>query len=135
MVMALMAILALGAYSALLNYYRTSIIDTELNSLVSFISRARQHAIGNATGSEYSIKFLPDKYVIFSGNTYLDGASGNDDHALEVGVVIDTTFSSDTVTFNAFTGRTGQAGSISIFAYGAVRQININSLGIVESII
>lgn len=121
---------AIGAF----NYYRTVTFDSALQNLVSHIQRTRQRAISTVSGQPYSVKFLPSTYVIFPGTTYSAGSSSNEVRTLEVGVIVDTSYSSDIITFHTPDGRTTAAGNVTIAAFGLNKVININSLGFISSI-
>lgn len=133
-VIGIMAIVATATYINFVSYYYTSVVDAELRTVASNIQRARQKAIGNTTGSDYSIKFLSGSYVMFAGTTYTAGAAGNIVYGLDNIVVVSTTFPSDIVTFNNFNGRAVTSGQVSISAGSIANTIVINSLGIVEDI-
>lgn len=133
-VVAIMAIVATASYINFVTYYYTSVVDAELRTVAANIQRARQKAIGNATGSDYSIRFLSDRYVMFPGTTYNSSSSSNVTYMLDNIVIVSTTFPSNQVTFNNFHGRATSGGQVSISAGGISNTIVINSLGIVEDI-
>lgn len=133
-VIAIMSIFAVLGYVNIVSYYNTTVIDSELHTIVSNIQRTRQKAIGNATDSDYSIKFLTDKYVVFIGSTYNANASTNLSYSLENSVIVSTTFANGIVTFSKFTGRVAVPGYIDITAGGLNKRITVNALGIVEDI-
>ncbi len=133
-VVAILGIVAVVATSPILNYYRTTIIDTEVRTIVSDLQKARQRSIGNDTGSDYSVKFLSGSYVLYPGSTYGAGNPDNEEHLMDTNVLLNTTFVSDNIVFSSFTGRTGASGSITLQAFGVNKSIVVNELGIVEDI-
>jgi type II secretory pathway pseudopilin PulG len=133
-IVGLIAIMAVSGATALFNYYRISIMDVELRSVTARLQRARQLAISNDSSSPYSVKFFADRYVIFKGAVYTEGAVGNDPYPLTTNVLVSTTYTNEIITFNNFTGRTGALGSITLTAFDLNRTITINSLGIVEDV-
>lgn len=134
LVLVIIGIISTLSYASLVNYHTTTVIDSELKTIVSNIQVARQKAIGNPTGSVYSIKFLSGSYVVFPGSTYSASNTSNQIYNLDNTVIVSTTFPSDLVTFNTFTGRVTNGGSITISGGGFTKHIIINLLGIVEDI-
>jgi len=130
---AIMGIMAVVGTSAILSYHRTSVMEAELRIVMAHMQRARQLAVGNANGSPYSVAFFASRYEVFEGQVW---ASHPDNlvHELDTNVLVSTTYTNDTVTFDSFTGRTGAAGSIELSAFGMNRTISINALGIVDDI-
>lgn len=135
LILVIIALLAVGSYNAVYNYYRTSVMDSELQTIASTMHSVRQQAIANADGSDYSVKFLGDSYVVFPGSVYNSNGVNNKSYPLDNTVLVSTTYTADTATFNNFTGRTGVGGSVTLSAFGFTKQIIINELGIVEDII
>jgi prepilin-type N-terminal cleavage/methylation domain-containing protein len=134
LVVALVAILAIASASTLYNYYRVSSMDFELKTVTSRLQRVRQQAISNDSGSQYSVKFFAGRYVVFAGATYVEGLASNEEYQLTTNVLVSTSFTSDIITFDNFTGRTGVSGTLTLSAFDLNRVITINQLGIVEDI-
>lgn len=128
-------VVAAAGYVSFSNYYKTTVIDSELKLVKSVLERTRQKAIGNATGTAYSVKFLSTSYVVFPGTTYTANDANNISYPLTSTVLVSTTFPQDILTFNNFTGRAASGGTITVQAFGADKQLVINQLGIVEDII
>ncbi|MCA9378827.1 hypothetical protein KC640_00205 [Candidatus Dojkabacteria bacterium] len=135
LVVAIMAILATSAMAFIVTYYTTAVVDSEMNIIRVRLQRARQLAVGNATGEAYSIKFTGSNYIMFPGTTYSVSDPDNTVFTMDTGVFVSTTFSNDLVTFNSYTGRVTSPGSVTIQAGTFTKQIIINALGIVEDII
>lgn len=134
LVMAVAAIIGVSSVAAVVSYHLTTVLDSELTELVSNMQLARQNAIGNTSSSDYSIKFLPDRYVLFIGNTYDANNPNNRSFELDSLVIVSTTFANDLLSFNNFDGRVANPGSITISAGGTNRTVTVNSLGIVEDV-
>lgn len=135
LVSVILGIMAVGASSAILNYHRTSVMDAELRTITARLQRARQLAIGNPTGQDYSVRFMASQYVMFPGTTYVNGGANNQVFSMDTNVLVSSTYTNNQVSFSNFTGRTNVAGSITLSAFGMNRTIVINSLGIVEDIV
>lgn len=133
-VIAIMAIIATVGFGSLFNYYQTSILNADVSFMISILQRTRQRAISNATSSDYSVKFLTDRFVVYPGIVYSSSSSNNENYYLDNGVIVDASFTNDIITFNNFTGRANQGGSVQIRAFGINKTLNVNSLGIIESI-
>lgn len=134
LITAILGILSVTGAAAIINYHRTSVMDAELRTITARLQRARQLAISNGTGEDYSIIFLADSYVIFPGTSYSVSDPDNDVHTLASNVLVSSSYTNDTVTFQNFTGRTGVAGSTTFSAFGLTKTITVNALGIVEDI-
>lgn len=134
-VIAIMSILATSAMAFLVTYHNTSVVDAEMHIVRVRLQRARQLAIGNPTGEAYSVKFTGANYILFPGTIYSVSDPDNVVYTMDAGVVVSTTFASDTVTFDSYTGRVTSPGSVTIQAGNFTKQIIINSLGIVADII
>ncbi len=134
LVITLMSLVTLGSLAAIVNFHTTTVIDAELKTAITNIQRARQLAISNSTSQNYSIKFLADSYVLFPGDTYVEGSGNNINFYLDSAVIVSTTFPSDQIIFQNFTGRVISPGSVDLTAGSFAKQITINSLGVVEQI-
>lgn len=134
LVMGIMAIMATIGFGTTMNYYRTSIIDADLSALVTVLRSTRQRAISNDTSSDYSVKFLVDRYVIFPGTGYNPSNPKNENNFLDSGVIVSTTFTNNELTFQNFTGRGLQGGNVAVRAFDLTKRVYLNQLGIVERV-
>ncbi|MBL8014782.1 MAG: type II secretion system protein [Candidatus Doudnabacteria bacterium] len=135
LVITLTSIVGVIAVASIVSYHVNTVLDSELKELVSNIQLARQNALGNDNSNDYSIKFLPESYILFPGAAYSSNNVENRTYTLDSIVVVSTTFTNDIITFSNFTGRVSEPGSISVSAGGINREVTINSLGIVEDIL
>jgi Tfp pilus assembly protein FimT len=122
------------ATGAILNYYHTTILSADVNKLISEIRHTRQRAMANSTGSSYAIKFLTDRFVVFPGSIYDPANPENEDNFLDNAVIVSTSFTNDEIVFANFNGRASSNGEISLTMGDLGTTININSLGIIESV-
>lgn len=128
------AIVTITSFNVITRYYNTSQVVTETDSVISYLRFSRQEAIGNSTGDEYSVKFFNDRYVGFFGTSYTEGAGGNDENDIRNDVTLSTNFTNDLLTFDNFTGRPTETGTITITSNvsGVTNEITINTLGVID---
>lgn len=109
LVMGIFAILiALGSINYFSTYNQTN-VGTTSDVLVADLRSAQNKAmsgsaVSSARPTSWGIKFFSDRYVIFPGNSYQEGASDNYEVNIPSGILLSTTFPSDQVRFATGSG-------------------------------
>lgn len=140
--MLVMGITLLIASIGAVNFFSTSNqtnVGSSKDVLVADLRSAQAKAmLGTAVSGtapvSWGVKFLAGSYVVFSGNTYIAGASNNYVVTLPTGITLTTTFPSGQVLFSHNSGEVtayNQAtDTITLTAGSSSKTIELNQLGV-----
>ena len=101
-VLALFVILAIMTIPYSVDFYRTRIFESEVETLSGVLERARSHAISGKGDSSWGVAFFPEEgyYVFFKGEEYDPGDPTNQEYQLspeaEVSGISQVVFEKDT---------------------------------------
>lgn len=90
-------------------------LEKDVNHVVAFIEKARTQTINSKNASQYSIRFASSTVTLFSGVTYVAGASSNSvlDLSSKVEIsAISLTGGVQQVSFEYITGKSNATGTI-----------------------
>ena len=113
-VLAILGILVAVVFPPLINFRRSSVLNVETQEMVTLINKARLSAISSKGDVQYGVHFATTSVTIFSGTTYVPGATGNEEHIFDPTVSIGTAGSivvnggGADVVFQRITGATDQ---------------------------
>jgi type II secretory pathway pseudopilin PulG len=120
------------------SYVREQALTGAVSSVAAVIADARNRTLSSRDALQYGVHIQDDAVTLFSGTTYSDGASGNEEILLDGNVTIsDISLSGggDDVLFERLTGDTNDAGTITLeLLSDASRQktIIIQSTGLIS---
>ncbi len=127
--------LVIGGYSS---FRRTVTLRQEAERVVSLISKARSNTLSSKNDLRYGIHFESNKLVMFSGDTYIDGAVTNETNFLEPKVSISNIVfngGGTDILFNRLDGTTLYPGYIELTIGGdlsSIKRISISSNGVIN---
>lgn len=111
-----------------LNFRRSSILNTEMQEVVTLINKARLSAMSSKGDMKYGVHFESGKIVLFPGAVYAGGASENEEHILNSALM----FSAITVNgggadviFEKITGATSQNATTTLLVTGSTASTTI----------
>ncbi|MFA4891137.1 MAG: prepilin-type N-terminal cleavage/methylation domain-containing protein [Candidatus Gracilibacteria bacterium] len=122
-------------------YYQTTQVRADLNgqsaSFVSYTRLAQSYAEAGKDGGNHGIHLESDRYVLFSGATYAEGAEGNFEIELPGTITIQNISlngSGDDILFTAPHGETTTYGTLDFVSTqaGSNITITITQLGTID---
>lgn len=139
LVIALVAIMLVLMIPVSRQFQVSALLTSETAALVADLRRSQAAAVAGANDSAHGVHFDPtptDRWVLFRGNTYVQGAPENEVHALPSVLDITTvtlTGGGQDILFTERRGMTGNSGLISLRApNGETRTVSVNGRGVVE---
>lgn len=127
-VIGILALLVATIVPSFLSFRRNSILNTETQEVITIINKARLSAMSSKGDMKYGVHLESGKIVLFPGTTYTGGASGNEEHILDVAL----TFSTITVNggganvvFEKITGATSQNATTTLLVTGSTASTTI----------
>lgn len=126
-VMAILAIIGgLGLFVGT-DFYRSYILRTERDTLVSILQRQRSRALNNINDSHHGVFLEDDRYTVFQGDSY---ASRDHDYDEVVNLPRSVTLDGITqVVFEPLSGESSAEGDITISRDPQVFTISLNNEG------
>lgn len=129
---------AIGLFSL---YGQTSQVRSDLNSqrdiFVSYLRLAQSDASSGKDSESHGIHLATDSYTVFTGDTYVEGESGNFTLTLPASLIFDNINlnggGTDIIFISPF-GETETYGTVDLFSeqINKTSQITINSLGLIN---
>ncbi|PIP87405.1 hypothetical protein COW81_00455 [Candidatus Campbellbacteria bacterium CG22_combo_CG10-13_8_21_14_all_36_13] len=116
-VLAILGILAGITTVSFSKFRNTDVLEGNVSSVLSMYAKARENTVSSLENSKYGVYATTTKFVIFKGDIYSEGASGNEEFVLEGGVVlkdINIFGGGQSVVFERLTGKTLNYGFITI---------------------
>lgn len=116
-VVALVGILSAGVAVSFWNVNKTKALDTEAQSLVGLLNRARAQTLSAKDGFAYGVHFETSKAVLFRAPAYISTSTFNINKPLprEVNITaIALTGGGSETLFKKLTGQTDQSGTITL---------------------
>jgi prepilin-type N-terminal cleavage/methylation domain-containing protein len=115
------------------------VLKTAVTDILSSIDKARNETLSSLNSSEYGVRFEPSRVIIFKGQTYSLGASGNEivPIALPANISRVTLGGSMSTTgdfyFNRLSGVPSKTGDINVTADSSTKVITITATGVASS--
>lgn len=122
-------------------YTQTTQVGSDLNSQTSqFVSRlrlAQSNARSGKNDSPHGVHLAGDKYVVFAGGTYVEGADANFEVVLPESIAIQNinlNGGGNDIVFSAPYGETSNFGTLDFAASqtGTVKTVTITQIGTVN---
>lgn len=126
--LAIVAIVFVFSLSIDFNYYKSSLFRSERSTLVSILERARSRAMNNLYESSHGVCYIVPNYIIFRGDTCVDGALTNELIAASANISITGLSDTSIVVFKRLSGRTVPK-DITLTENGRTNIISINYEG------
>ena len=113
------AILTLAAGMVMPNFnffQRQNTLDIATQEIINTLRLAQNRTIASEGATNYGVYFAPDRFTLFTGQTFNPGAATNQEHVLNPSLLISqiNLTSSSTVAFERLTGLASGYGSIRI---------------------
>ncbi len=126
-VVAIVAVLSASLIPSLLNFRRTSILNTETQELVTVINRARMLAVSSKNDQQFGVHFETGKVTLFQGATYTAGATTNEVRNFNSAVTGATTINGggSDVLFAKVTGATNQNATTTLLVTGTTASTTV----------
>ena len=143
LIMGILAILtSLGSinYFSTFNQTKTGVAkDVLISDLRSAQNKAMSgEAVGGVTQPSWGVKLLVDSYVIFPGDTYIEGAPDNYLVALPADTALTTTFPAGVVLFRHGSGEVvgydAVSDTITLVTGSSSESLELNVFGVVTSL-
>lgn len=132
-------ILAAGFVLPGFNFWqRQSALDIATQEIINTLRLAQNKTLASEGATNYGVYFAPDRFTLFTGQTFNPGSITNQEHILNPSLFIsqiNLTSSSITVVFERLTGFTSSYGSIKIQIINDAsknKTIYINANGIIN---
>ncbi|HZS43284.1 MAG TPA: prepilin-type N-terminal cleavage/methylation domain-containing protein [Candidatus Paceibacterota bacterium] len=136
MVVVILAILVGISYTAFNNLNSSEALDTETNTILSMIERARERTISSENSIEYGVHFASTTAVLFVGKTYSAGSSTSETKNINSKVKVNSinlTGGVADIYFNKLSGKPSATGTI-VFSLlsstSSVKTITIYNTGL-----
>ncbi len=103
------------SFSSLNNLNNSSALDTETNTILSMVERARARTLSSENDIEYGIHFASTTAVLFVGKTYTVGSSTNETETINSKVKVNSiNFSSGVkdIYFYRLSGKPSATGTV-----------------------
>ncbi len=112
-------------------------LDNTAHLVLSILDHAREDTLSSKNGTSFGVYFTSTTTTIFSGSSYVAGASTNRVTVLDSRVQATTSFSGGgkSIVFSALTGKSAQTGTVTLSLVSATtttRVITVYSSGISE---
>jgi len=113
-----------------IRFYQSQILEDTSENILITLRRAHMQAVSQKNDSSFGVKFYPDSYILFQGDSYdLRDQSEDEIFNLTSGVSID---GSDEISFSKLEGLSGSNVNLSVSLYNKSQNINVNEQGKVE---
>lgn len=115
-------------------------ISAQLNDNTAQIAQnlrlSREQSLAGLNAAAHGIKFFPNQYVLYQGSSYASrNVSYDRTYDLAGVLTLSTTIPGDEINFSKGLGAPSASGIITLtHAVNGVRQVTINSFGVVEEI-
>ena len=129
-VIAIMSIIALLVVPTSVVRYQSYIFEECTLDVMHYLRLSHSHAKARLHGSSNGIKILPDRLVMFSGDSYLERMVVMDEeYIFPIGVTVDGL---SEIVFEEITGTPSVLGILTISSGRYSSIVNISSLGLVD---
>jgi len=134
---AIIAIVASIILGQVITFRRQAALATEAEHLLTILERARTETLASKNSLNYGVYFTATAVTLFSGESYVAGAGGNEVINLGSSVeLIAIDFAGNQVVFERLTGAPSGSGSITLALTAdntKIKQIVVGSSGIASS--
>ena len=117
-VIVIFVILGAAAIFGLRLFQNKNRVDAAAQEIVAALRLAQNKTLASEGNSSYGVHFESDRFILFSGTSYIAGAPGNSEHLLDSWLVISginlNSSGITAVVFERLTGNTANAGSITV---------------------
>ncbi|MBI5798339.1 MAG: prepilin-type N-terminal cleavage/methylation domain-containing protein [Candidatus Yonathbacteria bacterium] len=126
-VIAILAIIIASVLPSLINFSRSSLLNTETQEAVTLINRARLLSVSSKNDNRFGVHFEAGKLVLFQGAIYTTGVSTNEEHVFDTRLTSTTTINGggSEVLFAKVTGSTSQNATTTLFVVGTTASTTI----------
>lgn len=112
------------------SYYRSQAADETGAQLLSVFSRAASESRLGKDNGAFGVKFFPDRYVYFGGDSYASRNTARDEtYLLPTGVTLSSPF--DEFVFAKLTGIPNATGTILLSQFERTLSITVDDLGMI----
>lgn len=135
-VLAILAIIATLLMTGIRNYAARQAFTTTVVTVTDSIVAARANTIASLNDTNYGVHASSTAVVIFTGDTFIEGAAGNNTILFPPNITATTTFTNNvtTATFTRLTGLPSAVGTIVLFdsRTESTATITLTTTGLVE---
>ena len=119
-VIVIMSVLASVILPSLLNFRRSSLLNTETQEVVTLVNRARLLSVSSKNDERFGVHFEPSKLVLFQGATYTDGVATNEEHYFDSAISSATSINGggSEILFAKVTGAASQTATTTLLFTG-----------------
>lgn len=137
-VLGIMAVLSSIVLGVFLEFRRSQALAKDTENIVELLSQARNQTISSKNSTQYGVHVASTTVTLFIGDSYIDGAAGNEVINLnpqDTVITVNLNGGGTDVVFDRLTGETTQTGTVVISAsgLGSTKTVRIYSTGVVES--
>ena len=112
-----------------MRFFQTQALDESASGILETLRRAQNQAMFQKNDSAFGVKFLPDSYVLFQGDSYGEVPSEDESFSLPSGI---TTSGINEVVFAKLTGTPNPNGTLTITSGSNSQALDINIKGKIE---
>lgn len=119
-VIVILSILTSAVLPSLLNFRRSSLLNTETQEVITLINRARLLSVSSKNDGQFGVHFEPSRLVLFQGATYTEGVATNEEHNFDSAISGSTTINGGgtEVLFAKVTGSASQFATTTLLFTG-----------------
>lgn len=127
-VISILAVLLTIVVSSFSSFRRSSVLNTEVQELVTVINRARLLSVSSKNDQQFGVHLESGKVVLFEGSTYSAGASTNETHTFNSMLTLSPVVVSGggaEVLFEKVTGATAQNATTTLLVTGTTASTTV----------
>ena len=119
-VVVILSVLTSAVLPSLLNFRRSSLLNTETQEVITLINRARLLSVSSKNDERFGVHFEPSRLVLFQGSTYTEGATTNEEHNFDLAISSETTINGGgaEILFAKVTGAASQLATTTLLFTG-----------------
>lgn len=124
----ILAVLLVIIIPSFMDFRRNSILNTETQSVITLVNKARLSSMSSKEDFQYGIHFEAGKVVLFQGDTYVAGAGTNEEYVLNTALTLSPIVvngGGTEVVFQKVTGATNQNATTTLLVVGGTASTTI----------